>query len=140
MNHFPYLTTAIVLPLLGAVVLLALPRRPGRDLPQLVALGVSLLTLVVTAVMAVRFEPGGGFQFTEVHTWIAAFGAHYAVGVDGIGLTLIMLTTILTPAVIGASWRDGDRGRWSVNTFFAWMLVLESFAIGVFSATDVFLF
>src|ERR671920_2373919 len=101
---------------------------------------VSLLTLVVSAVMAAGFEPNGGFQFTEEHTWIAAFGAHYALGVDGIGLTLVLLTTILTPAVIGASWRDGDRGRWSANSFFAWVLVLEGFAVGVFAATDVFLF
>ena len=140
MNDFPFLTAAILLPLLGAVVLMGLPRRPDRDLPQVVALGVSLATLVLTAVMAAGFDPGGGFQFNEQHTWIAAFGAHYAVGVDGIGLTLVMLTTILTPAVIGASWRDGDRGRWSSNSFFAWVLVLEAFAIGVFAATDVFLF
>ncbi len=139
-DDFPFLTAAILVPLLGAVVLMALPRRPGRDLPQLVALGVSLLTLLVTAVMAAGFSPGGGFQFTEEHTWIAGFGAHYAVGVDGIGLTLVMLTTILTPAVIGASWRDADGGRWSTNSFFAWVLVLEAFAVGVFAATDVFLF
>ncbi|CAA9355509.1 MAG: NADH-ubiquinone oxidoreductase chain M [uncultured Nocardioidaceae bacterium] len=139
-NDFPFLTAAILLPLLGAAVLMGLPRRSGRDLPQVVALGVSLVTLALTAVMAVRFDPGGGFQFNEQHTWIAAFGAHYAVGVDGIGLTLVMLTTILTPAVIGASWRDGDPGRWSTNSFFAWVLVLEALAIGVFAATDVFLF
>ncbi len=140
MNDFPFLTAAIVLPLLGAAVLMALPRRPGRDLPQLVALGVSLVTLALTAFMALRFDPGGGFQFNEQHPWIAAFGVSYAVGVDGIGLTLVMLTTILTPAVIGASWRDADGGRWSVNSFFAWVLVLEGLAVGVFAATDVFLF
>jgi NADH-quinone oxidoreductase subunit M len=146
--NLPYLTAALLLPLLGAVAVMALPRvsRPGAasrsrtELPKVVALGVSLVTLALVLVMAARFEPGGGFQFTEQHTWIAAFGAYYALGVDGIGLTLVLLTAILTPVVILASWNDGELGRWSVNSFFAWMLALEGFAIGVFAATDVFLF
>ena len=83
---------------------------------------------------------GGGYQFVEIHDWIPAFGAHYAVGLDGLGLVLVLLTTILTPVVILASWHDADDGRWSVNSFFAWMLALEGLAIGVFAATDVFLF
>ena len=78
-------------------------------------------------------------QFTETHEWIEAFGAHYALGVDGIGLTLVLLTAILTPVVMLASWNDGDDGR-NTNAFFAWMLALEGLAIGVFAATDVFLF
>ena len=52
----------------------------------------------------------------------------------------MLLTAILTPVVILASWNDGDDGRWGVNAFFAWMLALEGLAIGVFAATDVFLF
>src|SRR4051794_7878346 len=83
---------------------------------------------------------GARFQFVEEHVWIKSFGAHYAVGVDGIGLTLVVLTAILSPVVILASWRDGDTGRWSPRVFFAWMLALEGLAIGVFAATDVFLF
>ena len=62
------------------------------------------------------------------------------MGVDGIGLTLILLTAILTPVVIAASWRDGDAGRWSTKSFFAWMLALEGLALGTFAAIDVFLF
>jgi NADH-quinone oxidoreductase subunit M len=147
MTDFPWLTTLVVLPILGALAVMALPRDKGEravkqsDLPQQVALGVSLLTFVVAVVMAFQFDTGeSGFQLEETHTWIEAFGAHYALGVDGIGLTLILLTAILTPVVIAASWRDGDRGRWSVNSFFAWMLALEGLAIGTFAATDVFLF
>ena len=52
----------------------------------------------------------------------------------------MLLTAILSPVVILASWNDGDDGRWGVNAFFAWMLALEGLAIGVFAATDVFLF
>ncbi len=146
MNDFPWLTALLVLPLVGALAVMLLPRASeGRDsggnLPQQVAFGMSLVTLVLAVLMALRYEVGTqGFQFQETHTWIEAFGAYYALGVDGIGLTLVLLTTILTPVVILASWHDGDGGRWSVNSFFAWMLALEGLAIGVFAATDVLLF
>jgi len=110
-------------------------------LPKIVALGFSLVTLVVVAYVGITFDVGGErFQFTETHQWIRVFGAHYALGVDGIGLTLVLLTAILCPVVILASWNDGDGGRWGANAFFAWMLALEGLAIGVFSSTDVFLF
>ncbi len=139
--NFPWLTTTLVVPLLGAVAVMALPKRDGDDTPKKVALGVSLLTLVIAVLAALQFDSGAsGFQLAETHTWIAAFGAHYALGVDGIGLTLLLLTAILVPVVILASWDDAEGGRWSVNAFFAWMLALEGLAIGVFAATDVFLF
>jgi NADH-quinone oxidoreductase subunit M len=136
------LTTTLVVPLVGSAMVALLPKRQdGRDLPQKVAFGFSLVTLVLAAAIGLQFDVHGPrFQFVEVHTWIQAFGAHYAVGVDGIGLTLLLLTAILSPVVILASWRDGDTGRWSPNSFFAWMLALEALALGVFAATDVFLF
>ena len=134
----PWLSILIALPLLGALAVLALPRR--TDLPKQAALGISLVTLGVSAVVAVQFEADGGFQFVEKYSWIPAFGAYYAVGLDGLGLFLVLLTTILTPVVVLASWPDADDGRWSRNAFFAWILGLESLAIGVFAATDVFLF
>src|SRR5207253_9432651 len=65
---------------------------------------------------------------------------HYAVGADGIALVLIGLTVALMPLVILASWNDAEGGRHSVKTYFALMLVLETMVIGVFAATDVFLF
>src|SRR6185436_17149622 len=136
----PWLTTAVLLPILGAVVVALLPADRGA-LPKQVALAFSLLTLAAVAVVGLGFEVGGErYQFTETHEWIGVFGAHYAVGVDGIGLTLVLMTAILSPVVILASWNDGDEGRWGVNAFFAWMLALEGLAIGVFAATDVFLF
>jgi len=130
----------MAVPLVGAAVVAFLPRRTAEVLPKQVAFGVSLVTLAVAAAIAVGYDVGGGFQYTEELTWIEAFGAHYALGVDGLGLTLVLLTVILTPVVILASWDDGEGGRWSVNAFFAWMLALEGLAIGVFAATDVFLF
>ncbi len=138
---FPWLTVLGALPLAGAVLLAVLPRRTGAEAAKLVGFGVALLTLVLALIMLTRFEVGeGGFQLVEQYEWISAIGATYSLGVDGIGLTLILLTTILSPVVLLASWRDGHEGRWSVNAYVAWMLALEGLAIGVFAATDVFLF
>ncbi len=138
------MTAALLLPIIGAVVVVLLPSRPGSALPKQVALLFSLLTLALVAGIGIGFDIGGDrYQFVEEHDWIPAFGAHYAVGVDGIGLTLVLLTAILTPVVILASWNDAERSagaRWSVGSFFAWMLALEGLAIGVFAALDVFLF
>jgi len=140
MSNFPWLTVLIVVPIVGAVIVQALPRRANPAAPKQVALGVSVLTLVLGLVMASGYHYDGGMQFTEQHEWIKSFGAHYALGVDGIGLTLVLLTVILTPVVLLASWNDGDFGRWSPNAFFAWLLAMEGLAVGVFAATDVFLF
>jgi NADH-quinone oxidoreductase subunit M len=137
---FPWLTVLLVVPLLGGAVVAFLPRsRP--DLAKWTALGVSLVTLAVSLAVLAQYDlDGSGFQLSEQHPWIETLGVHYAVGVDGIGLTLILMTTILVPIVIIAGWNDADGARWSVRTFFALMLALEGLVIGVFAATDVFLF
>jgi len=138
--------------------------RAARNLlAKQIALVASLVTLGMTVAMAVKFSPGGpDFQFVQVYQWIPEFGVHYAVGVDGIALVLIGMTAVLMPVVILASWHDadppeprttvipGDAGsgpttpttppRRSVKAYFALMLVMETMVIGVFAATDVFLF
>ena len=81
------------------------------------------------------------FQFAELHEWIPQFGVSYAVGVDGIALVLIALATVLTPVCILASLARRRRRRGaSVKGYFALLLLLETFMVGVFAATDVFLF
>jgi NADH-quinone oxidoreductase subunit M len=140
-NDFPWLTTLGLIPLVGSVLVAALPK--GRELlAKQVALGVSLLALAVTIAMSLQFDPNSKtmFQFAQVHEWIPQFGVSYAVGVDGIALVLIGLAVVLTPVCILASWHDVDEGSRSVNSYFALLLVLETFMIGVFAATDVFLF
>jgi NADH-quinone oxidoreductase subunit M len=142
---FPWLTVLGAVPLLGAALLAVLPRRiGGPTLPKVLALGVALATLALSLAMLTRYDVAApGFQLSEQHEWIGAIGASYAVGVDGIGITLVLLTTILTPVVLLASWHDGREprsARWSVHAYVAWMLALEGLAIGVFAATDVFLF
>ena len=121
---FPWLSVIWALPIVGAVLVALLPARTTAT-PKQIAFGISLLTLVLGVVMALRYDTDGGMQFTEEHAWIKSFGAHYALGVDGVGLTLVLLTVILTPVVMLASWNDGDHGRWSPKAFFAWMLALK---------------
>src|SRR6516162_7609057 len=139
MNGFPWLTGAGALALAGALVISLIPRLPADSaeadrqarnaMAKWLALAFSLATLVVVIIIAVKFQVGGpNYQFTEVYSWIPAFGVHYAVGVDGIALVLL------------ASWHDAESGRHSVKTYFSLMMVLETMMIGVFAATDVFLF
>src|SRR5690606_624652 len=92
-----------------------------------------------------QFQIGSGeqFQLVEQHSWIPQFGVSYALGVDGVALTLILLALVLTPVCLLAAWHDlegeEDSGR-RVQVYFALMLVLLTFMVGVFAATDVFLF
>ncbi|KQX66325.1 NADH-quinone oxidoreductase subunit M [Angustibacter sp. Root456] len=140
MQNFPWLTVIGAVPLVGAVVVALLPRGLAGRAKQ-VALAVSLVPLVLTIAMALRFEAGGPqFQFTEHHRWIPQFGVSYAVGVDGIALVLVALAVVLTPVCILAAWHDvPEVGRREQN-YFALFLVLETMMVGVFAATDVFLF
>jgi len=160
MSTFPWLTVAGAVPLAGALAIALTPGRPppgaaagrrARDLlVKRIALVFSLITLAVTIAMAAAFKPHGPhFQFAQTYRWIPQFGVHYAVGVDGIALVLILMSVILMPVVILASWNDVEGGsnpageapaRRSARTYFALMLVLETMMIGVFAATDVFLF
>jgi len=135
MSDFPWLTALIVLPLVGAIVTAYLPSR--GVIARQVGLGFALVTLVLAFVMAAGFDAGGGMQFTEQHEWINVFGAHYALGVDGLGLLMVLLTVVLVPIVMMASWKEADP---KADIFFAWALLLEAFSIAVFAATDVFLF
>ncbi len=140
MNAFPWLTTLGVVPLVGAVVVAAMPRGQER-LAKQTAFGFSLVALLVAVLAATRFHADGPqFQLVEHHEWIRAFGVSYALGVDGISLVLILMAAVLVPVVILASWHEADDARTPVKAYFALVLVLETMIVGVFAATDVFLF
>ncbi len=100
----PWLSILALLPLVGAAALIVIKGTAAKQ----VALAVSVLTLVVALILAFRYQVGGGMQFSEQLTWIKPLGAYYALGLDGIGLTLVMLVAIVTPVVIVASWHDVD--------------------------------
>ncbi len=131
------LSVLIWLPIAGAVAVALLPRH----LSKVTGLGVALATLVLAGVAAASYDLDGGRQLTVVHEWIEAFGVHYALGLDGLGLLLVLLTALLVPLVLGAEWLKADApGSAGAKAFVAWTLALEGLSLAVFCATDVFLF
>jgi NADH-quinone oxidoreductase subunit M len=135
-----WLTLLMLLPLAGAAIIAALPKANEKAAKQ-AALVTTLAVTVATIAMAVGFERDNvNLQFVEKYSWIPSFGINYALGVDAIALVLILMSTILAPIVVLAGWNEAHGGRWSVKTFYILILVLETMMIGVFAATDVFLF
>ena len=96
------LTTLILLPLVGAVVTAALPTS---ELARRVGLVFALVTLGAAITAAVQYEADAGMQLTETHTWIESLGVHYALGVDGLGILMVLLTVVLVPIVLLAGWQ-----------------------------------
>lgn len=141
MDSFPILSVLVALPLVGAFVV---PSLRGTAAKQ-TGLGFALATLAVSVVVAASYSLDGGMQLTETYDWIPSFGVHLAWGVDGLGLLMVLLTTVLVPIVLLAQWDEG-RGVLDGNeqggpaTFIAWTLALEALSLAVFLATDVFLF
>ena len=135
-----WLTLLMLLPLAGAAIIAALPKANEKAAKQ-AALVTTLAVTAATIAMAVGFERDNvNLQFVEKYSWIPSFGINYALGVDAIALVLILMSTILAPIVVLAGWNEAHGGRWSVKTFYILILVLETMMIGVFAATDVFLF
>ncbi|MGY1782345.1 NADH-quinone oxidoreductase subunit M [Geodermatophilus sp. SYSU D01036] len=134
------LVAMLVVPAVGAAVVAALPKT-STALARQLALGVSLVVLLLAVLATVAFDPDGDrFQLTTSVPWIEGFGVDFALGVDGIALVMLLLVGVLVPVVVLASWRDEPTSRRSMRTFFAWLLLLEACMVGVFAATDVFLF
>ena len=133
----PWITVIEAIPALGAAAVALAPKDKPESAKEL-ALVTSLVTFVLSLAMLAQFHvhSASQFQLVEDHAWIAQFGIRYKVGLDGIALTMVLLTTFLTPVVLLASWHQETR----VKTFFALFLVLETAMIGVFCALDLFLF
>ena len=135
-----FLTVMELLPLVGAA-LIATVGKEKVDAIKKMAFITTLLVAVGGIALALQFDRNNaGLQFVEKREWIPAFGINYAVGIDGIALVLILMSVILAPVVVLAGWNEAQGGRWSVKTFYILILVLETMMIGVFAATDVFLF
>ncbi len=135
-----WLTFLMLLPIIGTAVIVALPKA-NETLAKQVALATTLIVLATTIAMAVSFQRDNvELQFVEKYAWIPSFGINFALGIDGLALVLILMSTILAPVVVLAGWNESHGGRWSVKTFYILILVLETMIIGVFAATDVFLF
>ncbi|MCP3798950.1 NADH-quinone oxidoreductase subunit M [Allokutzneria sp. A3M-2-11 16] len=133
------LPALLFLPLVGGVVVALL--RNNDKLAKLAALGFSLGELVLAVFAWIAFDANGArLQLTSSVEWIPQFGVNFALGVDGIALVMIALIAFLVPIVIGASWEEKlPEGR-TLGGFLSLILVMETFMVGVFAATDVFLF
>jgi NADH-quinone oxidoreductase subunit M len=130
------LTLILFIPALSAVILFFLP---GDKLKLLrwFSLGVSLLPFILSIVLWFRFQPDkSGFQFEEQYTWYAAINSSLHLGVDGLSLTMVLLTTLLTPLAILASFSVTDR----VKPYMMLFLFLETGMLGVFMTLDLLIF
>ena len=134
-NHL--LTVVVFLPTAGAAVLLFFPES-ARQAAKWFAFAVSLLDLAVSIPLWTRFDvSAAGFQFTEKVPWVPAIGISYALGIDGISLLLILLTTLLTPVSLLFSVTHVEK---SVRAFSIAFLVLETGMLGSLAALDLALF
>jgi NADH-quinone oxidoreductase subunit M len=129
-----------LLPLIGALLVGVLPGGNILRIKQ-AALGSTIATALFGLYIATQFvAKDTAFQFAQSLQWIPTFAINFSVGVDGLALVLIVMSVVLTPIVVLAGWNESEGGRWSAKVFYILILVLETMMIGVFAATDVFLF
>jgi len=132
---FPLLSWLIFLPLAGAVVGMFLPSDSAA---RFWALSVTTVCALLSIPLYTGFDPASAkFQFAEHHAWIPMWDINYTLGVDGISLLLILMTTMIIPFCVLASWRYIAK---RVQAFMVCLLVMESAMIGVFAALDFVLF
>src|SRR5438067_9562361 len=146
---FPILSIITFLPLLGGIAILFISKERVNTM-RWTALAVAWMDLLLALVLMLAYSqagvsasspiigsaPNGTFLYNEQITWISSLGINYSLGVDGISLLLVTLTTLLTLVCIGASFGVEQK----VKNYMAFMLLLESGIIGVFLSTNLFLF
>jgi NADH-quinone oxidoreductase subunit M len=136
---FSYLSTVIFLPLAGAIIIALIPGLSSR-LTRYIAAAFTLLPLAISIFLFATFDRSmsmaGTMQFEESISWIPAINANYHLGVDGISLPLVLLTTLLGFLVVLISWKVELR----VRQYFFWLLLLETSILGVFCSLDLLLF
>jgi len=136
---FNWLTTILFLPVAGAIVI-ALYRGANERLIKRLAAVFTLIPLALAIYLFIAFDRSAGaaglVQFEENYLWIGPLNAYYHLGVDGLSMPLLLLTTLLGFLAVLISWKVHDRPR----EFFAWLLLLETSIIGVFVSLDLLLF
>jgi len=136
----PWLTVLWAVPMAGAALVMLLPSA-ARHLAKYVAVGISVVVLVIAKELAVDFDPAGAqYQFVEDRQWIPSFGTGYILGLDGIALALVVLTAVLVPLLIVAGWNDGGDQARSTHTYLALTLAVEGMVLISLVALDVLLF
>jgi len=133
----PLLSLIVFLPLAGILILILTPPEQVGSLRR-GAFIFSLVPFALSLYLLARFDPSNpGFQFVEKVAWIPHFAVYYSVGIDGMSLFLVLLTTFLTPIVILAGWGDIHK---RVKEYMIFILLMETGMVGAFVATDLFLF
>lgn len=130
------LSFVVFLPLAGMALVLALPSR-WKGAIRWAGLASSVCVLALAALVFTRVRGTGDFEIVELAAWIPALGVSYHLGVDGVSALIMLMTALLVPVSILASWREID--RW-VKAFHALILLLETGMLGVFASLDLFLF
>ena len=134
---FPFLTLITFVPLVGAVIVALIPGEREREIKWFSVI-VSLIPLVLSTVMWVLYaQTGGGMQFVEEAVWIPTLNTYYRMGVDGISLPMVFLTTLLTTLSLFYS---AYTIKIRVKEFFVLFMLLEMGMLGVFVALDLVLF
>jgi NADH-quinone oxidoreductase subunit M len=133
MNHFPFITILTLVPLIGGLLVMALGRLPRLVRP--LALAISLVALVLTGLLWLHFDnTSGQLQFQEQAAWIPILAVQYHVGVDGLGLLMVLLSALVVPMSMLASWRIKE----SAPLYFGLVLLLEAGLFGTFTALNFF--
>jgi NADH-quinone oxidoreductase subunit M len=134
MTSLPIISILTTLPIVGALTLLALGDR-NKNLVRWTALLFGLAALATTLILWSHFDTtSGALQFQERHLWVAPLGAEYHVGIDGLGLLMLLLSSIVVPIGILASWRIRER----VPLYFSLVLLLQACLFGTFTALNFF--
>jgi NADH-quinone oxidoreductase subunit M len=134
MNLFPFISCLTIVPLAGAMVILAFGIK-SKQLARGLALVFAFLALAIALVLWCRFDPAsGGLQFEEVHAWIPTLGVQYHVGIDGLGLLMVLLSAIVVPMAVAASSEIQEKAP----LYFSLILMLEAGLFGTFTALNFF--
>jgi NADH-quinone oxidoreductase subunit M len=135
MTNYPILTITTFVPLLGALLILLVR---GDHVARWIALATTFVVLAVSAPLYLLFDKSSSdLQFVESAVWIPSLNITYGMGVDGISLPFILLASLLSVLCVGASWTAVQT---RVREFYAALLVIETSMIGVFAASNLFLF
>ncbi|HEX2892216.1 NADH-quinone oxidoreductase subunit M [Vineibacter terrae] len=140
MSSWPILSLVTFLPLVGAVWILVVCRddETGANNARHAALWTSLITFIVSLALWTKFDPrAAGFQFEERLEWVPAYGISYHMGIDGISMFFVLLSTFLTPICVLASWTAIEK---RVREYMVAFLVLETLMVGMFCALDFVVF
>lgn len=133
MNTFPVLTILTLIPLVGGLLVACLGSE-NKCLARKLGFGFSLLTLIGAALLWTKFDPAMGTQFVEQANWIPSIGAQYYLGVDGLGMLMVILTAVVLPFAMLAAWKIDQTPK----LYYALLLFLESGLMGTFTALNFF--